>query len=76
MTTESNNKVIGLFGFSAKNLAIFRELFNASVEINLFELPRENTKDTVKQVDNFYIINMHLLSKAPNLVSMRYFVIC
>ena len=55
MTTESNNKVIGLFGFSAENLDIFRELFNASVEINLFELPRENTKDTVKQVDNFFI---------------------
>ena len=55
MTTESNNKVIGLFGFSAENLDVFRELFNASVEINLFELPRENTKDTVKQVDNFFI---------------------
>ena len=55
MTTESNNKVIGMFGFSAENLDVFRELFNASVEINLFELPHENTKDTVKQVDNFYI---------------------
>ena len=55
MTTESNNKVIGMFGFSAENLDVFRELFNASVEINLFELPRENTKDTVKQVDNFFI---------------------
>ena len=55
MTTESNNKVIGLFGFSAEDLDVFRELFNASVEINLFELPSENTKDTVKQVDNFYI---------------------
>ena len=55
MTTESNNKVIGMFGFSAENLDVFRELFNASVEINLFELPSENTKDTVKQVDNFFI---------------------
>ena len=55
MTTESNKKVIGMFGFSAENLVIFRELFNANVEINLFELPSENTKDTVKQVDNFYI---------------------
>lgn len=55
MTTNRNNKVIGIFGFSAENLDIFRELFNASVEINLFELPRENTKDTVKQVDNFFI---------------------
>lgn len=55
MTIDSNNKVIGMFGFSAENLAIFRELFNANVEINLFELPSENTKDTVKQVDNFYI---------------------
>ena len=55
MTTESNNKVIGMFGFSAENLAIFRDLFNASVEINLFELPSENTKDTVKHVHNFYI---------------------
>lgn len=55
MTTTKNNKVIGMFGFSAENLDIFRELFNASVEINLFELPRENTKDTVKQVDNFFI---------------------
>ena len=55
MTTESNYKVIGLFGFSTENLDAFRELFNASVEINLFELPRENTKDSVKQVDNFYI---------------------
>ena len=55
MTTESNNKVIGLFGFSAENLEVFRELLNASVEINLFELPSENTKDTVKQVNNFYI---------------------
>ena len=55
MTTESNNKVIGIFGFSAENLDTFRELFNASVEINLFELPSENTKDTAKQVDNFYI---------------------
>lgn len=44
-----------MFGFSVENLDIFRELFNASVEINLFELPRENTKDTVKQVDNFFI---------------------
>ena len=55
MTTKSNNKVIGMFGFSAENLDVFRELFNAGVEINLFELPRENTKDSVKQVDNFYI---------------------
>ena len=55
MTTESNNKVIGMFGFSAENLAIFHDLFNASVEINLFELPSENTKDTVKHVNNFYI---------------------
>ena len=55
MTTESNNKVIGIFGFSAENLDTFRELFNASVEINLFELPSENTKDTVKHVDNFFI---------------------
>ena len=44
-----------MFGFSAENLDVFRELFNASVEINLFELPRENTKDTVKQEDNFFI---------------------
>ena len=55
MTTTKNNKVIGMFGVSAENLDVFRELFNASVEINLFELPREKTKDTVKQVDNFYI---------------------
>ena len=55
MTTTKNNKVIGMFGFSAENLDVFRELFNASVEINLFELPRENTKDTVKQDDNFFI---------------------
>ena len=55
MTTEKNNKVIGMFGFSAENLDVFRELFDASVEINLFELPRENTKDTVKQEDNFFI---------------------
>ncbi len=55
MTTDRNNKVIGMFGFSAENLAIFRELFNAGVEINLFELPSEHTKDTVKQVDNFFI---------------------
>ena len=55
MTTTKNNKVIGMFGFSAENLDVFRELFNASVEINLFELPRENTKDTVKQEDNFFI---------------------
>lgn len=55
MTTTKNNKVIGMFGVSAENLDVFRELFNASVEINLFELPRENTKDTVKQVDNFFI---------------------
>ena len=54
-TTNGANKVIGMFGFSAENLDVFRELFNASVEINLFELPRENTKDTVKQVDNFFI---------------------
>ena len=47
MTTESNNKVIGLFGFSTENLDAFRELFNANVEINLFELPSENTKDTI-----------------------------
>ena len=64
MTTESNNKVIGMFGFSAKNLAIFRELFNASVEINLFELPRENTKDSVKQVDNFYIHQYELVEQS------------
>ena len=55
MTTESNNKVIGMFGFSAENLDTFRELFNANVEINLFELPSENTKETVKHVNNFYI---------------------
>ena len=55
MTTGSKNKVIGMFGVSAENLDVFRELFNASVEINLFELPRKNTKDTVKQMDNFYI---------------------
>lgn len=55
MTTNRNNKVIGMFGFSAENLDVFRELFDASVEINLFELPRENTKDTVKQEDNFFI---------------------
>ena len=55
MTTESNNKVIGMFGFSAENLDVFRELFDACVEIYLFELPRENTKDTVKQEDNFFI---------------------
>lgn len=55
MNTEKNNKVIGMFGFSAENLDVFRELFDASVEINLFELPRENTKDTVKQMDNFFI---------------------
>ena len=60
MTTESNNKVIGLFGFSAENLDAFRELFNANVEINLFELPRENTKDTVKQEDNCFIHQMCL----------------
>ena len=47
MTTTKNNKVIGMFGVSAENLDVFRELFNASVEINLFELPRENTKDSV-----------------------------
>jgi len=55
MTTESNNKVIGLFGFSTENLDAFRELLNANVEINLFELPSKNTKDTVIQVNNFYI---------------------
>ena len=64
MTTESNNKVIGMFGFSAENLAIFRELFNASVEINLFELPRENTKDSVKQVNNFYIHQYELAEQS------------
>ena len=63
MTTESNNKVIGLFGFSAENLDAFRELFNANVEINLFELPSEHTKDTVKQVDNFFI---HQYAPATN----------
>ena len=68
MTTESNNKVIGMFGFSAENLAIFRELFNASVEINLFELPRENTKDSVKQVDNFFI---HQYAPATNSTESR-----
>ena len=55
MTTNRNNKVIGMFGFSAENLDVFRELFDASVEVNLFELPRENTKNTVKQMDNFYV---------------------
>ena len=64
MTTESNNKVIGMFGFSAENLDAFRELFNASVEINLFELPRENTKDSVKQVDNFYIHQYELVEQS------------
>ena len=64
MTTESNNKVIGMFGFSAENLDVFRELFNASVEINIFELPRENTKDTVKQVDNFYIHQYTLVEQS------------
>ena len=64
MTTESNNKVIGMFGFSAENLAIFRDLFNASVEINLFELPRENTKDSVRQVDNFYIHQYELAEQS------------
>ena len=64
MTTESNNKVIGMFGFSAENLDAFRELFNASVEINLFELPREKTKDSVKQVDNFYIHQYELAEQS------------
>ena len=64
MTTESNNKVIGMFGFSAENLDVFRELFNASVEINLFELPRENTKDSVKQVNNFYIHQYELAEQS------------
>lgn len=64
MTTESNNKVIGMFGFSAENLDVFRELFDASVEINLFELPRENIKDTVKQVDNFYVHQYELAEKS------------
>ena len=64
MTTESNNKVIGMFGFSAEDLDVFRELFNANVEINLFELPSEHTKDTVKQVDNFYIHQYALAEQA------------
>ena len=64
MTTESNNKVIGMFGFSAENLDTFRELFNASVEINLFELPSEHTKDTVKQVDNFFIHQYELAEQS------------
>lgn len=64
MTTNRNNKVIGMFGFSAENLDVFRELFDASVEINLFELPRENTKDTVKQVDNFYVHQYELAEQS------------
>ena len=64
MTTESNNKVIGMFGFSAENLAIFRELFNASMEINLFELPSEYTTDTVIQVDNCYIHQYALVEQS------------
>ena len=68
MSTESNNKVIGMFGFSAENLDVFRELFNASVEINMFELPCENTKDTVKQVDNFFI---HQYAPATNSTKSR-----
>ena len=64
MTTESNNKVIGMFGFSAENLDTFRELFNASVEINLFKLPSENTKDTIKHVDNFYIHQYALVEQS------------
>ena len=64
MTTESNNKVTGLFGFLTENLDTFRELFNASVEINLFELPRENTKDSVKQVNNFYIHQYELAEQS------------
>ena len=64
MTTESNNKVIGLYGFLAENLDAFCELFNANVEINLFELPKENTKDTVKQVDNFYIHQYELAEQS------------
>ena len=68
MTTTKNNKVIGMFGLSAENLDVFRELFNAGVEINLFELPRENTKDTVKQVDNFFI---HQYAPATNSTESR-----
>ena len=64
MTTERNNKVIGLFGFLVKNLDVFRELFEASVEINLFELPRENTKDTVKQENNCFIHQYALANQA------------
>lgn len=64
MTTESNNKVTGLFGFMAENLDTFRELFNASVEINLFELPSEYTKDTVIQVDNYYIHQYALVEQS------------
>lgn len=64
MTTNRNNKVIGIFGFSAENIDVFRELFNASVEINLFELPRENTNDTVKQVDNFYVHQYELAEQS------------
>ncbi len=54
MTTQTN-KVIAMFGFLAEHLNVFRELFNADIEINFFELPQENHKDTVKQIDNFYI---------------------
>ena len=64
MTTGSNDKVIGMFGFLVKNLDVFRELFEASVEINLFELPRENTKDTVKQEDNCFIHQYALANQA------------
>lgn len=64
MTTTKNNKVIGMFGFSVENLDVFRELFDASVEINLFELPRENTNDTVKQVDNFYVHQYELAEQS------------
>ena len=64
MPTECNNKVIGLFGFSTENLDAFRELFNANVEINLFELPSKNTKDIVRQVDNFYIHQYTLAEQA------------
>ena len=52
--------LMSMFEFLVKNLDVFRELFEASVEINLFELPRENTKDTVKQEDNCFIHQMCL----------------
>ena len=55
MNTEKQNKVVGIFGLPIDSVEVFRTLIDKNAEMNMFCLPEENSKDSVKQIDNFFI---------------------